>query len=109
MKRYCLALDLKDNPALIREYVRMHTEVWPEIKDSIWKSGILEMEIYLIRNRLFMIIETTDEFSFERKAELDLNDPKVMEWEKLMWKYQASIDPAQPAIKWQPMELIFKL
>ena len=66
-KRYCLALDLIDDPDLIEEYEGYHKNVWPEILDSIKHSGIMSMEIYRVENRLFMIMETDEEFSFEEK------------------------------------------
>ncbi|MDQ6764466.1 MAG: L-rhamnose mutarotase, partial [Bacteroidota bacterium] len=88
MKRFCLALDLKDNTGLIKEYEDYHTKVWPEIKKSITDAGILDMEIYRTGNRLFMIMETSDDFNFETKAAMDAGNEKVQEWEKLMWKFQ---------------------
>lgn len=108
-KRYCFALDLKDDPALIAAYEAYHRNVWPEILDSIRDSGIEKMEIYRLGNRLFMIMDTTDDFSFERKAEMDVNNPKVQEWETLMWKYQQALPQAKPGEKWMVMERIFKL
>ena len=69
-KRICLALDLKDDRALIEEYEAYHREVWPEIEQSIRDSGILSMEIYRTGNRLMMIIETNDDFSITQKAHL---------------------------------------
>ena len=66
-KRYCLALDLIDDPDLIEEYEEYHKDVWPEILESIKVSGIESMEIYRVENRLFMIIDATREFSFEKK------------------------------------------
>ena len=108
-KRYCLTLDLKDDAALIAEYKRYHEDVWPEIKQSLRDAGILEMEIYLWGTRMFMIIETTDSFSFAKKAELDRNNPKVMEWENLMGKFQQPITAApSPEARWQPMERVFQ-
>ncbi|TZF81079.1 L-rhamnose mutarotase [Pedobacter sp. BS3] len=109
MKRHCLALDLKDDPALIEEYIRWHENIWPEIRDSIHNAGILSMEIYRYANRLFMIIEADDTFSFERKAEMDASNPKVQEWEELMWKYQQEMPGAKPGEKWVLMENIFSL
>ena len=109
MKRYCLALDLKDDPALITEYEEYHRNVWPEIKKSITGSGISGMEIYRFGNRLFMIMETDDTFTFERKAAMDANNPKVQEWETLMWKFQQPIKNAKPGQKWVLMDKIFEL
>ena len=90
MKRYCLAVDLIDDPELIAEYENRHKKenAWPVITNSITDSGITNMEIYRTGNRLFMIMETDDSFSFERKAVMDEANPKVQEWEQLMWKFQ---------------------
>jgi L-rhamnose mutarotase len=109
MKRYCLALDLKDDPALIAEYEAYHRAVWPEILASIRGAGILDMEIYRIGNRLFMIMETEDGFSFTDKAAQDLANPTVQEWEALMSRYQQRLPQASPGEKWMLMEKIFSL
>lgn len=109
MKRYCLALDLKDDPALIAEYEAYHRAVWPEILASIRGAGIQDMEIYRIGNRLFMIMETADGFSFAHKAAQDLANPKVQEWESLMSNYQQRLPQASPGEKWMLMERIFSL
>ena len=109
MKRYCLALDLKPDPALIAEYEAYHRAVWPEILDSIQDAGIERLEIYRIENRLFMILEADDDFSFEKKAALDAANTKVQEWETLMWKYQQALASAAPGEKWMLMEKIFSL
>ncbi|MBS1600717.1 MAG: L-rhamnose mutarotase [Bacteroidetes bacterium] len=109
MKRYCLACDLKDDAALIAEYEKWHRNVWPEIKKSITDSGILSMEIYRAANRMFMIMETDDSFSFEKKASMDTSNKKVQEWEELMWKYQQQMPFAKKGEKWILMEKIFDL
>ena len=109
MKRYCLTLDLKNDPALIDAYKKHHQAVWPEIIQSIKDSGIKSMEIYLQTNRLFMIMETKDSFSFYGKSVQDGANPKVQEWEALMWKYQQALPTAAPGEKWMLMERIFEL
>lgn len=109
MKRYCLALDLKDDPVLIAEYEAHHRAVWPEILSSIRDSGIEKMEIYRVQNRLFMIMEVNDTFSFEAKGKADATNEVVQEWEQLMWKYQQSLPGAKPGEKWMLMEKIFSL
>jgi L-rhamnose mutarotase len=105
--RYCLALDLKDDPSVIKEYEQWHTKVWPEILASIRDSGITSMEIYRAGNRLMMIMETLPEFSFERKNAADAANPKVQDWEKLMWNYQQPLPFAKPGEKWILMQKIF--
>jgi len=109
MKRYCLALDLKEDTALIAEYEAYHQNVWPEIIKSIQDSGIQSLEIYRVANRLFMILETEDDFSFEQKNALDAANPRVQQWEELMWKYQQALPGARPGEKWVLMEQIFSL
>lgn len=108
-RRFCLTLDLKDDPELIAEYKRYHENVWPEILQSIRGSGIEDMEIYLLGNRMFMIMEVNDNFSLEAKADADLRNPRVQEWENLMWKYQQALPQAKPGEKWLRMERVFKL
>ena len=109
MKKYCLALDLQPDPALIAEYEAMHRAVWPEILDSIREAGIHSLEIYRIENRLFMVLEGDDDFTFEKKAALDAANPKVQEWESLMWRYQQALPSAGPGEKWVLMEKVFSL
>jgi L-rhamnose mutarotase len=109
MKRYCLALDLKDDPDLIRQYEEYHKSVWPEIIRSIKESGIEEMELYRFGNRLFMIMEVNEQFSFEKKQFLDNNNPKVVEWENLMSQFQQALKGAKPGEKWVLMNKIFQL
>jgi len=109
MVRYCLALDLKDDPKLITEYEAYHKKVWPEIIDSIKNSGIEILEIYRTGNRMFMIIEASDDFNFEKKAAMDAGNPKVQEWETLMWKFQQALPWAKQGEKWVVMEKIFGL
>jgi L-rhamnose mutarotase len=109
MKRYCLALDLKDDPTLIKEYEQYHKKVWPEIIESIKDSGIHQMEIYRAGNRLFMIMETKDSFSFIVKSKLDASNPRVQEWERLMWRYQQALPYAIQGEKWMLMDKIFDL
>jgi L-rhamnose mutarotase len=108
-RRYCLTLDLKDDPALIAEYRRHHRQVWPPITQGIRAAGIEDMQIYLLGTRLLMIMEVNEEFSFEKKAQADLSNAKVQEWEELMWKFQKPLPQARPGEKWVLMERIFKL
>lgn len=109
MKRYCLAVDLKDDTLLIAEYEEYHRNVWRGIKKSITDSGITNMEIYRVDNHLFMIMETDDTFTFQRKAAMDGTNPEVQQWEELMWKFQQPLKNARPGEKWVLMNRIFEL
>ncbi|NLR57446.1 L-rhamnose mutarotase [Chitinophaga polysaccharea] len=111
MKRHCLALDLKDDPRLIEEYEYWHKAEngWPEVRRSILDAGIVEMEIYRTGNRLMMIMETNELYNEVAKAASDAANPKVQEWEQLMWKFQQPLPWAKEGEKWILMEQIFQL
>ena len=109
MKRYCLALDLKDDPALVEEYEQLHQQIRPEIEKSILDAGVTSMEIFRTGTRMFMIMEVDDNFSFERKAAMDANNPKVQEWENFVWKYQQPLPGSKAGEKWILMKKIFDL
>ena len=109
MDRYCLTLDLKDDPTLIAEYEAWHQKVWPEIMESIRSAGIENMQIYRFANRLFMTMEVNKKFSFEKKRTADAGNAKVQEWEELMWNYQQAIPGVKAGEKWVLMNKIFEL
>ncbi len=110
-KRYCYACDLKEDSKLIEEYKAYHAEgkAWPEITKSIKDAGIVDMQIYLTGNRMFMIMEVDDTFDPQKKAEMDANNPKVQEWENLMWDYQQELPWAAKGEKWIALDKIFQL
>jgi len=109
MKRYCLALDLKDDPIIIEKYIEQHKQVSEEVISSIKDAAIEVMDIYLTGNRLFMIMEVGESFSFEEKAKMDEGNQKVQDWEKLMDALQKALPWAKPGEKWVLMEKIFSL
>lgn len=111
MKKYCLALDLADDPAIIAEYEKHHLpeNERPAITKSIRDAGITNMEIYRTGNRLFMIMETVDDFDFTRKAAMDAGNPAVGEWEDFVWKFQRALPWAKPGEKWVLMKKIYEL
>ncbi len=110
-KRYCQTLDLKDDPELIAAYKALHTEggAWPEILDGIRAVGILEMEIYLLGTRLFMIVETPADFDWADSMARLAGLPRQSEWEAQTAKFQMADPQAGSAEKWQLMERIFHL
>ncbi|MDR2765559.1 MAG: L-rhamnose mutarotase [Tannerella sp.] len=110
-KRYCQMLDLKKDPKLIEEYVRRHSEkeAWPEIRAGIRSVGILEMEIYLLGNRLFMIVETPPDFDWEEAFARLATLPRQQEWEDYMSIFQEVQPHATSAEKWKQMQRIFRL
>lgn len=111
VKRYCQTLDLKDDPALIAEYRKRHAkgEVWPETLAAIHEVGILEMEIYIIGTRLFMIVETPLDFDWETAMARMATLPRQPEWEEYMSVFQVSKPGTSSAEKWQLMDRMFQL
>lgn len=108
-QQYFLALDLKEDPALIAEYKAYHQNVWPEIIESIKSSGITCLDIYCVSNRLFMVLEANENFSFEAKSATDAVNEVVQKWETLMWTYQQAMPGSKPGEKWVLLEKIFTL
>lgn len=110
-KRYCQTLDLKDNPDLIAAYRKLHSQngIWPEILEGIKKAGVLEMEIYLLGTRLFMIVELPAEADWDEVMRRMANYPRQAEWEALTAKYQKAESNASSTEKWKLMERIFHL
>ena len=111
VKRYCQTMDLKDNPELIAEYVKRHSEAeaWPEIRDGIREVGILEMEIYILGTRLCMIVETPLDFDWETAMARLATLPRQAEWEAYMSIFQQADATATSAEKWQLMDRMFYL
>src|SRR5260370_1225923 len=95
MPRHCLTLDLKDDETAIAEYKRYHVKIWPEVKQSLFDAGVVEMEIYLLGTRLFMIMDVDDSFSLSAKAAKDLANAKVQEWETIMHGFQQQLPGAR--------------
>lgn len=107
MKKYYFALDLRNDPKMIAEYEQHHQRISAQIIKSIKDSGVERMELFRAGNRMFMIMEVKDGFSFERKKKMDMENPAVVEWETLMWKYQQALPFANPGEKWVLMQKIF--
>ena len=111
VKRFCQTLDLRDNPDLIATYRRLHSRegIWPEILQGIREVGILEMEIYLLGTRLFMIVEMPQELEWDEVMSRLATLPKQAEWEALTAQYQQAEATATSDAKWKMMERIFHL
>ena len=112
VKRYCQILNLKDDePSFIAEYKRRHSEgaVWPETLAAIREVGILEMEIYILDTKLFMIVETPLDFDWDSAMAKMATLPRQEEWEAYMSVFQQAEASASSADKWQLMERMFYL
>lgn len=106
--RYCFAIDLTDDKERQLEYRKHHERVWPEVEDSFRRAGIEAIELYISGNRLFMLLDVNDTFSFEKKNEIDSSDPVVRKWEELMGSYQLPLPWSAPGQKWVLMEKLYQ-
>lgn len=109
MKRFCQTLQLRQDSTLIEQYVQEHAHVWPEIQAGIREVGILDMQIYIHENVLFMIVDTVDEFDWVKDNDRLSKLPRQAEWEAYMSRFQQAVATATSAQKWQLMQRIFKL
>lgn len=107
MKRYCQTLTLVDNPEMIAKYVEAHAHVWPEIIEGQRQVGILDMQIYRKGRTLFMIMDTADNFDFQRDMARLATLPRQAEWEAYVSQFQGCASNARSEEKWQLMERIF--
>lgn len=111
VKRYCQTLSLRDNPELIEAYRKAHSkeESWPEIRAGIREVGILEMEIYILGSKLFMIVETPLNFDWDKAMAKLATLPRQAEWEEYVAKFQQCAEGATSDEKWLMMERMFYL
>ncbi len=108
-QRYCLALDLVNDTALIAEYQQLHQRIWPSVAEHLRNQQVLDMQIWRLGTRLFMVMDTAAGFSFAALERAALANPEVQRWESLMWRFQAPTPWTDPGGKWQPMEQMFSL
>ncbi|MBR8185093.1 L-rhamnose mutarotase [Burkholderia ambifaria] len=108
--RYCLALDLKDDPDLIARYEEHHRAVWPDVLRHLREHGVRGMEIFRLGTRMTMVMDTDDAvFDAERMAKAAEENPTVRAWEDVMWTFQAPTPWTPAGLKWIPMTCIFDL
>lgn len=110
-KRYCKTLQLKNDAVLINSYKKVHAPdaAWPEITQGMKEVGIIDMEIYLFGNRLFMIMDTVMDFDHDSAMKQLATKPRQSEWEKYVSQFQNTSAEATADEKWQLMERIYKL
>lgn len=110
MKQYAQTLLLKGDPAVIAAYRAHHASIWPEVAEGLREIGIMQMQIWLLGRRLFMLMETVDDFVPERDfARYEAGHPRRAEWQRLMESLQEPVPEAQPGEWWAAMEEVFRL
>lgn len=110
-KRYCKILTLKDDPELIKQYKEVHgiNKAWPEITRGMKEVGIIDMEIYIKGNILFMIMDTAEDFDHEKAMAELASKPGQKEWETYVSRFQNTSADATAGGKWTLMERIYEM
>jgi L-rhamnose mutarotase len=110
-KRYCKTLSLKKDDKLIEEYRKVHAPgaVWSEITQGMRDVGIIDIEIYIYGNQLFMIMETMPDFDHDKAMAELAKKPRQSEWEAYVSKFQNTSTEATADEKWQLMERIYRM
>ncbi|BDH44269.1 hypothetical protein TUM12370_03130 [Salmonella enterica subsp. enterica serovar Choleraesuis] len=108
-RHFCQALDIVTDPQKVAEYRAWHRRIWPEVAVHLRAHDVIDMEIYQLGERLFMVVEVGPEFDAARFDEASLSNPDIQRWEELMWQYQVPTPWTPPGAKWVMMERIFSL
>ena len=110
MTRYALALDLVNDDPLISDYEKAHEEIWPEVREHLNQQGVIQMTIYRLGTRLFMLMDVNPQiYAPERMAQAALDNPAIVRWEALMWTFQVATPWTPKGDKWTLMTPIFEL
>ena len=107
--RSVLAVDLKDDPHVLRRYLEHHARVWPEVLASLRGAGIRAMDIYLLGRRLVMVVETEGQDYRRCFAAHASSHPRVAEWEAMMRALQQPAPGGAPGEWWTEMQPVFSL
>ena len=110
-KRYCKTLKLENDPQLINEYIKVHAmgAAWPEVTEGMKKVGIIDMEIYIDGNTLFMIMDTVPDFDHDKAMAELATLPRQAEWEAYVAKFQKTSTDASADEKWRLLERIYEM
>lgn len=108
MQEFALTINLVDDPEKIEQYKAYHRQVWPEVIASLRSVGILDMKIFLLGRRMFMLMQADDDFQPDRDfTRLEQSNPRYNEWQRTMDQFQARVPEAQPEEHWAAMEKVF--
>ena len=108
--RHVMTLDLKADPRGIAAYRRHHRRIFPEVRDSLLRVGVLRMDIYQLERRLVMVMDTREGFDPRHSFAAHVaSHPRCAEWEALMKSFQQAPPGARAGQLWTPMENVFHL
>lgn len=109
MKRFALAVQLKDDADIIKRYEEYHAHPWPEVVEGTIACGVRRVYIYRYSRQLFMFMETDDDFDMERDMPKYMLNAKAREWDEIMRNMQIAIEGAPQSSRWVTMKEIYSL
>ncbi len=99
MEKYAWKAIVKDG--CLKEYVKRHNEIWPEMIEVLKNAGIVNYTIWNVGNELFGYYEC--EKGIEFAADYQANSPVVKKWDEYMKDVMVmEMDPvtgAQPLLQ----------
>lgn len=110
MTRHMLAVDLKDDPAVVETYKEHHRRVWPEVLRSLRAAGLADMQIYILGRRLVMLVDMKEGLDVRRVFAAHVaSHARVAEWEALMKSMQQPAPGSAAGEWWAVMQPVFHL
>lgn len=109
MARKVFAVDIHSDR--IEVYKTWHRAGGPpaSVTAAIRDDGVTELEIYLVGDRLVLIMEVDDAFDAEAKAARDAANPDIQAWDALMRTCQKPLPFGPEGSTWLQMERIYSL
>jgi L-rhamnose mutarotase len=106
MKRYGSVIGI--NPLKKGEYIKLHANVWPEVKAMIKECNIRNYSIYIKDDKLFSYYEYVGD-NYEEDMKKMAADPMTQKWWKVVGPCQKPLDTRKEGEWWADMDEIFHL
>lgn len=103
-KDYLLTASLVADTVLQREYMHDHHvqfKEWPEVAQGFCNAGFQQLLVFRNGRQLLLVISIpADKTLDELNPETEENNPRMVEWNHRMSKYQEGIEGTKPGETW---------
>ncbi|MGD9929232.1 MAG: L-rhamnose mutarotase [Mangrovibacterium sp.] len=103
-RNYLLTANLVADTAMQQEYMHYHAEQfeeWPEVAAGFCRAEFQQLLVYRSGRQLMLVISIpADKNLDELNPKTEENNPRVVDWNKLMSKYQEGIEGTSPDETW---------
>lgn len=103
-KNYLLTANLVADSTLQNEYMHYHRvqfDEWPEVAKGFCHADFQQLLVYRNGRQLMLVISIpADKNLDDLNPKTEENNPRVVEWNKLMSRYQEGIAGASPGETW---------